>query len=91
MGEEVKQLILSNFSDAGTTTEATSRLENLIMDKNEPLITFNSRYEALHNIAFGFGSEMQRFIPFALVGSGDPIAETYVQLVATETTCYSTS
>ena len=31
MDEEVKQLILSNFSDVGTTTEATSRL-----DKNEP-------------------------------------------------------
>ena len=29
------------------------------MDKNKPLITFNSRYEALHNIAFGFGPEMQ--------------------------------
>ena len=47
------------------------------------------------------------FVPFACVGSGDPvrvccttnalntieafIAETNVQLVATETTCYSTS
>ena len=29
------------------------------MDKNKPLITFNSRYEALHNIAFGFRPEMQ--------------------------------
>ena len=57
--EEVKQLILVNFSDAGTTTEAASRLENLKMDKNKPLITFNSRYEALHNITFGFGPEMQ--------------------------------
>ena len=50
--EEVKQLILLNFSDAGTTTEAALRLENLKMDRNEPLITFNSRYEALHIIAF---------------------------------------
>ena len=41
--EEVKQLILSNFSDGGTTTEAASRLENLKMDKNEPLITLNAR------------------------------------------------
>ena len=59
MDEEVKQLILSNFSEAGTTTEAASRLENLKMDKNELLITFNSRYKVLHNIAFGFGPEMQ--------------------------------
>ena len=57
--EEVKQLILANFSDAGTTTEVASQLENLKMDKNKPLITFNSTYEALHNIAFGFGPEMQ--------------------------------
>ena len=61
--EDVKQLILSNFSDTGTTTEAASRLENLKMDKNEPLITFNARYEALHNIAFGFGPEMQSHKP----------------------------
>ena len=56
--EEVKQLILSNI-DAGTTTEAASRLENLKMDRNKPLITFNARYKALHNIAFGFGPEIQ--------------------------------
>ena len=64
--EEVKQLILSNFSDAlmlEQQTEATSRLENLKMDKNDPLITFNARYEALHNIAFGFGPEMQSHKP----------------------------
>ena len=61
--EEVKQLILSNFSVAGTTTEAASRLENLKMDKNEPLITFSAMYEALHNIAFGFGPEMQSHKP----------------------------
>ena len=33
------------------------------MDKNEPLITFNSRYEAIHYIAFGFNSEMQSHKP----------------------------
>ena len=63
MDEEVKQLILSNFSDAGTTTKAASRLENLKIDRNEPLITFNARYEALHNIALGFGQEMQSHKP----------------------------
>ena len=41
MDEEVKQLILLNFSDAGIPTEADFRLENLIMDRNESLITFN--------------------------------------------------
>ena len=61
--KEFKPLILSNFSDAGTTTEAASRLENLKMDKNKPLITFNARNEALHNIAFGFGLEMQSHKP----------------------------
>ena len=33
------------------------------MDKNEPLITFNARYEALHNIAFGFGPEIHSHKP----------------------------
>ena len=63
MDVEVKQLILSNFSDAGTTTEAAFKLENLKIDKNEPLITFNTRYEALDNIAFGFDPEMQSHKP----------------------------
>ena len=59
MDKAVKQLILSNFPDTGTMTEAASRLENLKIDRNEPLITFNARYEAMHNIALGFGPEMQ--------------------------------
>ena len=29
------------------------------MDRDEPLITFNSRYETMHNTAFGFGPEIQ--------------------------------
>ena len=57
--KEVKQLIFLNFSDTGIMTEAASRLENLKIDRNEPLITFNARYEAMHNITFGFGPEKQ--------------------------------
>ena len=58
MDEKIK-LIVSNFSDTGTTADTTSRLESLKMDKNKPLITFYARYEALHNITFRFGPEMQ--------------------------------
>ena len=43
MDEEVKQLILSNFSDAGTMTEAALRLENLKITQHANTNTVNMK------------------------------------------------
>ena len=45
-------MILTNYSDIPSTTEAATRLQNIQFSINEPLVTFNHRYEAIHKVAF---------------------------------------
>ena len=52
MDKEIKDVILTNFSDIPSTAEAAARLQNLQMKMNEALVTYNSRYEAIHQVAF---------------------------------------
>ena len=49
---DIKEVILTNYSDIPSTTEAGARLQNIQVSINEPLVTFNHRYEAIHKIAF---------------------------------------
>ena len=59
MDKEIKDVILTNFSDIPSTAEGTVRLQNLQMKMNEPLVTYNSRYEAIHQVAFGLTTSEQ--------------------------------
>ena len=43
--QEIKDLILGNYIP--NTAEAAARLQNMQMPPNEPLVSFNSRYEAI--------------------------------------------
>ena len=45
--EDIKEAILTNYSDIPNTTEAATRLQNIQISSNEPLVTFNHRYEAI--------------------------------------------
>ena len=49
---DIKEAILTNYSDIPSTTEAAIRLQNTQFSINEPLVTFNHRYEAIHKVAF---------------------------------------
>ena len=49
---DIKEAILTNYSDIPSTTEAATRLQNIQFSINEPLVTFNHRYEAIHKLAF---------------------------------------
>ena len=49
---DIKEVILTNYSDIPSTTEAATRLQNMQYSINEPLVTFNHRYEAIHKVAF---------------------------------------
>ena len=51
--EDIREAILTNYSDIPSTTEAASRLQNIQISAHEPLVTFNHRYEAIHKVAFG--------------------------------------
>ena len=46
--QEIKDIILGNYSDIPSTAEAAVKLQNMQMPLNEPLVSFNSRYEAIH-------------------------------------------
>ena len=49
---DIKEAILNNYSDIPSSTEAATRLQNIQFSMNEPLVTFNHRYEAIHKVAF---------------------------------------
>ena len=49
---DIKEAILTNYSDIPSTTEAATRLQNIQFSINKPLVTFNHRYEAIHKVAF---------------------------------------
>ena len=57
--EDIKDVILTNYSDIPSTTEAATRLQNMQISTSEPLITFNHRYEAIHKVAFGLSPRQQ--------------------------------
>ena len=49
---DIKEAILTNYSNIPSSTEAATRLQNIQFSMNEPLATFNHRYEAIHKVAF---------------------------------------
>ena len=49
---DIKEAILTNYSDIPSSTEAATRLQNIQFSMNEPLVTFNHRYEVIHKVAF---------------------------------------
>ena len=57
--QEIKDVILANFSDIPSTAEAAAKLQGLQMKVNEPLVTYNSRYQSIHQVAFGLPSNEQ--------------------------------
>ena len=57
--EDIKDVILTNYSDIPSTTEAATQLQNIQISTSEPLVTFNHRYEAINKVAFGLSPRQQ--------------------------------
>ena len=57
--EDIKEAILTNYSDIPSTTEAATCLQNMQISASEPLVTFNHRYEAIHKVAFRLSPRQQ--------------------------------
>ena len=57
--EDIKEVILTNYLDIPSTTEAATRLQNIQISAHEPLVTFNHRYKAIHKVAFGISTRQQ--------------------------------
>ena len=49
---DIKEVILTNYSNIPSTTEAATRLQNRQFTINKPLVTVNHRYEEIHKVAF---------------------------------------
>ena len=56
---DIKQAILTNYSDISSSTEADTRLQNIQFSMTKPLVTFNHRYEVIHKVAFKMSPEEQ--------------------------------
>ena len=57
--EDIKNGIVTNYSDIPSTTEATMRLQIMQISPTEPLVTFNHRCEVIHRVAFGLSPSEQ--------------------------------
>ena len=57
--EDIKEAILTNYSDIPSTAEAARHLQNIQILASEPLVTFNHRYEAIHKVAFHLSTRQQ--------------------------------
>ena len=57
--KDIKNTILTNYSDIPSTTEAGTRLQNMQTSPTKALVTFNHRYEAIHKVAFELSPNQQ--------------------------------
>ena len=57
--QEIKNAILANYSDIPSTAKAAAKLQSMQMPPNKPLVSFNSRYEAIHQVTFGLSPNEQ--------------------------------
>ena len=57
--KDIKDAILTNYSDIPSTTEAATRLQNMQISTSKPLIIFNHRCEAIHKVAFRLSPRQQ--------------------------------
>ena len=57
---EMKKVILRNFSDIATPTEASQQLRNMKMTSDQPIASYNYNYAAVHEAAFDINPSEQR-------------------------------
>ena len=56
---DIKEAILTNYSDNPSSTEAATCLQNLQFSASKLLVTFNHIYEVIHKVAFGMSPRQQ--------------------------------
>ena len=57
---EMKKVILRNFSDIATPPEAAQKLRNMKMTSDQPIVSYNYNYGAVHEAAFDINPSEQR-------------------------------
>ena len=56
---ELKQVILANFSDISTSSEAAQKLRTMRMSPDQPIRSYNHYFTVIHEIAYGRTPEKQ--------------------------------
>ena len=71
---EMKKVVLRNFSDIATPTEAAQKLRNMKMTSDQPIASYNYNYAAVHEAAFDINPSEQR-MRFALEDYANSLPE----------------
>ena len=58
--QDIKDILLANYSDVPSTAEAVAKLQGMQMPPDEPLATFNSRYQQIHQVAYETSPDKQK-------------------------------
>ena len=57
--QDIKDILLANYSDVPSMAEAVAKLHSIEMLPEEPLATFNARYQQIHQIAYDTSPDRQ--------------------------------
>ena len=57
--QDIKEILLANYSDVPSMAEAEAKLQNMQISPDEPLATFNARYQQIHQVAYDTSPEKQ--------------------------------
>ena len=71
---EMEKVVLRNFSDIATPTEAAQKLRNMKMTSDQPIASYNYNYTAVHEAAFDINPSEQR-MRFALEDYANSLPE----------------
>ena len=71
----MKKVVLRNFSDIATPTEAAQKLRNMKMTSDQPIASYNYNYAAVHKAAFDINPSEQR-MRFALEDYANSLPES---------------
>ena len=57
--QDIKEILLANYSDVPSMAEAVAKLQNMQISPDEPLATFNARFQQIHQVAYDTSPEKQ--------------------------------
>ena len=57
--QDIKEILLANYSDVPSMAEAVAKLQNMQISPDEPLATFNVRYQQIHQVAYDTSPDKQ--------------------------------
>ena len=57
--QDIKEILLANYSDVPSMAEAVAKLQNMQIPPDEPLATFNTNYQQIHQVAYDTSPDKQ--------------------------------